>query len=41
MPKLEEKIPPKTWTKPEVRRIMSGAAEFGGDTSVDGSGNFS
>jgi hypothetical protein len=28
----------KSWVRPTVRRLNSGAAEFGGTNNVDGSG---
>lgn len=31
----------KSWTKPEIRRIVSGSAEFGEEGTGDGSGSFS
>jgi hypothetical protein len=37
MPKLETKLPLRSWVKPEVNRLLSGGAEFGGDTGIDGS----
>jgi hypothetical protein len=41
MQKRETKRPLRSWAKPEVHRIVTGAAESGGDTSSDGSGIFS
>ena len=34
---LEEKQPRREWVTPEVHTMIAGDAEFGGDTSVDGS----
>lgn len=39
MQKRKTKVPLRSWVKPEVNRIASGSAEFGGDTSPDGSAN--
>ncbi|HYI39777.1 MAG TPA: hypothetical protein VE053_05605 [Allosphingosinicella sp.] len=41
MPKRDENLPQRSWTKPEVRRIATGSAGSGGDTAVDGSANLS
>jgi len=41
MPEREKRMPLRSWRKPEARRIDMGSAEFGGDTSVDGSGTLS
>ncbi|HEX8239323.1 MAG TPA: hypothetical protein VF574_06245 [Allosphingosinicella sp.] len=38
MPKPDGKMSPRSWAKPEVRRIVGGAAEFGGAAAADGSG---
>lgn len=38
MAKREEKVAPRSWAKPAVRRIVSGSAEFGGAGAADGSG---
>jgi hypothetical protein len=38
MRKPDASTAPKTWAKPEFRRIASGSAAFAGSTSVDGSG---
>ncbi|MEA3010147.1 MAG: hypothetical protein QOJ91_1839 [Sphingomonadales bacterium] len=38
MQKRETRIPARAWSRPAVRRIMSGSAEFGGGGAVDGSG---
>jgi hypothetical protein len=41
MRRREETLPLKSWAKPEHRRMVTGSAGFGGDTSVDGSGTLS
>jgi len=38
MPERDGKLPPRSWAKPAVRRIVSGSAEFGGGGAADGSG---
>jgi hypothetical protein len=35
---LEVKKLSKAWVRPAVRRLHSGAAEFGGSANADGSG---
>lgn len=41
MPKRNETLPPRSWAKPEFRRIATGLAGAAGDTSVDGSASLS
>lgn len=41
MQKREVNVSPRIWAKPEVRRMVTGLAELGGDTSVDGSASYS
>jgi hypothetical protein len=41
MLKREERMPLRSWAKPAIRRIVSGAAESGGGGASDGSGTFS
>jgi hypothetical protein len=38
VPERDNKMPLRSWTKPAVRRIVSGSAEFGGANNFDGSG---
>jgi len=41
MQKRKGNLPARSWTKPEVRQMVTGSAGFGGDTSVDGSASLS